>query len=120
MKIKFKELIFSKDSLKKLGEAELLDGQTIYKIACNLKKIEEEYEKFDYVRGKLVEKYGEKQDDNIIRVTDQSKKDLFNKELNKLLETERDVDILLISPNSLRGIKAIELIPLFWMLELEK
>ena len=71
-----------------------------YAIAKNIKKIEKEIEVYNEERAKLLDKYGEKDEDgNLVVSEEQNIKivpenvEKWNKDLNELLDIEVEVDI---------------------------
>lgn len=100
MIIKNEKLVNSIVVLSKLTQMEL-PIKLSYALSKNITKIDRELTVYNKERGKLIEKYGEKdeegnlktKEDGTINILDI---DSFNKDLKEILEIETEVDIHLI------------------------
>lgn len=105
MKIKNEVLVNSIGVLSKLTNMEL-PIKLSYALSKNITKIDRELEVYNKERQKLIEKYGEKdnegklktKEDGTINILDI---DSFNKDLKEILEIETEVDIHLIDLESI-------------------
>jgi|APFre7841882654_1041346.scaffolds.fasta_scaffold154422_1 hypothetical protein len=119
MKIKLSDILNSKTILEKLGSTKFEDGLIIYYLIKNIKNLSNEVDNFEKARISLVEKYGIKKENGISEVT-QENKDIFNKEINAIVAEEVEVNIFPINPSKISGFTPFELMPIEWLLEVEK
>ena len=98
MNLKVSDLLNATETLQKLAQKEL-KAKLALSIARVLKEAEREIQNFNEVRMNLIEKYGEK-DENDKLITDEdgqckiipSNVDTFSKELNDLISTELEIN----------------------------
>lgn len=101
--MKLSVLVNSTEALKILNESRSLSGATAYKIAKNVKKIEEELKSYQEGKNVIINKYCSKDDkgENIILNGNydipNETMDAFNNDLLDLLDTESDIEIRLLS-----------------------
>ena len=124
MNIKLITLLDSKMVLEKMGNSKEYDGVTNYKIARNISVVNPELTNFEKAQNELIEKYGAKLKDKDGNETKEMKvtsvnMDIFAKEVTEILETEFDLDILLINPEKITGLSPFEMMAIDWMLKLE-
>lgn len=104
-------LVDSSESLRKLSEADELDIKTAFKIAENLSKIDEKLKLFEKSRGKLIEKYGQKDSEGHPIMNDgqyfiePKNVDVFNEEYNKLRDVDADITMSKVKLNDLKDAK---------------
>jgi hypothetical protein len=101
MKLSLRQIWNSQQALQKLVSQDL-DLKASYWIGKQVKKLNCEFEAINEQRNKLVIKYGEKQKDGNYKVKDNYK---FQKEFNKFLETEMEVELELIRFDYLKDAK---------------
>lgn len=97
MKIKNEVLVNSVQVLRKLNNAEL-PVRVSYKLAKNIKNIDKELNIYEEEKQKLINKYGEKDDegknkineDGTIKILDTEN---WNKDIKELLEIEAEINI---------------------------
>jgi hypothetical protein len=97
MKIKNEVLVNSVQVLRKLNNAEL-PVKVSYKLAKNIKSIEKELNIYEEEKQKLINKYGEKdeegklktKEDGSINITDTEN---WNKDIKELLDIEAEINI---------------------------
>lgn len=97
MKIKNEVLVNSVQVLSKLNNAEL-PVRVSYKLAKNIKSIEKELNIYEEEKQKLINKYGEKdeegklktKEDGSINITDTEN---WNKDIKELLEIEAEINV---------------------------
>lgn len=97
MKIKNEILLDSVQVLRKLNNAEL-PVRVSYKLAKNIKNIDKELKIYEEEKQKLINKYGEKdeegklktKEDGSINITDTEN---WNKDIKELLEIEAEINI---------------------------
>ena len=97
MKIKNEVLVNSVQVLRKLNNAEL-PVRVSYKLAKNIKNIDKELKIYEEEKQKLINKYGEKdeegklktKEDGSINITDTEN---WNKDIKELLEIEAEINI---------------------------
>ena len=107
MKLSNGKLVNSIEVLSKLTNMEL-PIKFSYALSKNIIKIDRELEAYNKERQKLIEKYGEKdeqgkiktKEDGTINILDI---DSFNKDLKEILEIETEVDIHLIDLESINA-----------------
>ena len=124
MKLTNKRIINSIDSLKNLSSKEL-DVKTSFKIAKNIKVIDEISNIFVEEKRKLVSKYGTKDeegslkvDDNGVAEIDKDNLEEWNRSYSELLEIENDIDIEKIKLSDLDiKVSAQELLAIEYMIE---
>ena len=119
VKVKLFRVINSKDAINKMGEISSYDAKTAYQIARNIREIGSEFESFEKIRGDLITKYGSEIEDGMIQV-DKKNIEVFNKELNDVLDVEVDLNIIMINPEKLPNTSPFDLVAIDWMLELEE
>ena len=97
MKIKNEVLVNSVQVLRKLNNAEL-PVRVSYKLAKNIKSIDKELKIYEEEKQKLINKYGEKdeegklktKEDGSINITDTEN---WNKDIKELLDIEAEINI---------------------------
>lgn len=105
MILKNKTLLDSVGVLRKLNNMDL-NIKVSYAIAKNITNIEKEFEVYDKEKNKLIDKYGEKDDDGNLKLDANGNvnivdKENWNKEFKELLEIENDVCIHKINEEDL-------------------
>lgn len=104
MKIKNKIVLGSTEALKELMENPDIPIKTSFKLIKNVKKIDLILESCNEANKKLLEKYGEKNEDGTLKIDEKSNAKIpleymndYLRERNELLETENDIDIDVIT-----------------------
>ena len=93
MKLTVQEILSMRNSLVKLLQKEI-PIKTAFRLSRIAKTLQKELEVFEEQRSKLVEKYGEKNEETgTISVNDKEKQDEFTKEINLILEEVIKMDI---------------------------
>jgi hypothetical protein len=107
------------DILSKLGETQIEDGVTAFRLMRNIKNIAVELTNFESARQKLVLQYGTKKEgtDKIEILPNTPQMEEYLKQLNKLSQEELEINILLLNPQYLKGFKPLELFQIDWMLQ---
>ena len=124
MKLTNKEIVNSIEALKNLSTKEL-DVKTSFKIAKNIKTIDEISNIFIEEKRKLVNKYGTKDDKENLKLDDNgvaeiAKENLseWNRSYEELLEIENNIEIEKIKLSDLDiRVSAQELLAIEYMLE---
>ena len=106
MKIKLSKLVNAVSSLQGLSKRDDLPIKVAYALVKNYKKIDTELKAFEETKNKLFEKYGEKvvldKKGNVVEDESKGKKvtrikkehiETFNKEIDKILEDEIDLQV---------------------------
>jgi hypothetical protein len=119
VKLKISELLNSTAILDKLMSEQFDDGLIAYKLARNIKLIDNELIHYEAARKALLEKHGEKNKDNKLEVP-VPKRDEFTKQLNEILAQEIDINILTINPEKLSCHSPLEFLSIEWMLEMNE
>lgn len=122
MKLSLNDLINAKESLTKLAKTDV-PVKIAYWLSKDVQKLNSEFVAFEEARGKLFEKYGEKQ------VNEESKQEqiiiktenleVFQKEIGELLKTEVEVEVHKIKFEALGEIKlsTFDLSSLYFIIE---
>jgi hypothetical protein len=107
MKLSNQKLI---ENVQKLGGVaqKQLPVKVSYAISKNISKIESELKVYDKERQKLIEKYGEKDENNKVVADEKGQikfedKDGWDKDIKVLLEIENEIDIHKFSIDELNG-----------------
>lgn len=105
MIVKNEKLVNSVGVLSKLNNMDL-NIKVSYAIAKNITKIEKELEVFNKEKAKLIDKYGEKDEEGNLKVDEYGNvniidKENWNKEFKELLEIENEIDIHKINEEDL-------------------
>ena len=124
LKLNNKEIVNSIEALKNLSTKEL-DVKTSFKIAKNIKTIDEISNLFIEEKRKLVNKYGTKDDKENLKLDDNgvaeiAKENLseWNRSYEELLEIENNIEIEKIKLSDLDvRVSAQELLAIEYMLE---
>ncbi len=95
-----------------------MNATVAFNIMEVITKIEPIIENFNKTRQNLIEKYGEKIEDDKIMIKEENK-ELWTKEIEELLNTEVEIDIKKINRKALDNleIEPIKLIKLKWLFE---
>ena len=109
MTLKASEIIEIYDSLAKIADKEI-DFNTACIIAKNIKNLSISKEIVDKKRNEIVLKYGEKDNDGKLKENDEGSVKIenmngFMSEIDNLLSSETDVDIIQISKESIKDLK---------------
>lgn len=104
MKISNEKLANSIEVLNKITTIEL-PIKLSYAFSKNITKINRELEVYNKERQKLIEKYGEKDEEGKLKVKENGNinildVDNFNKDIKEILEIETDIDIHVIDLDS--------------------
>lgn len=104
MKLSNEKLANSINVLSKLINMEL-PIKLSYAFSKNITKIDRELEVYNKERQKLIEKYGEKDEEGKLKVKEDGNiniidVDNFNKDIKEILEIETDIDIHVIDLDS--------------------
>ena len=105
MLIKNGRLANSIDVLNKLTTMDL-NIKVSYVVAKNISKIDKELEIYNKEKSKLIEKYGEKDEDGKLKIREDSKINIidienWNKDIRELNEIENEIDIHKINEEDL-------------------
>lgn len=102
--VKLRALFNSIDALRNLSEKEL-PAFLSFKIKKNLDLIQKELDTMEMVRQGLIKKYGKKQDNGNILITqeDSESMNLFLTEFNELLSQDSEINLSLISLSKLEN-----------------
>lgn len=105
MKIKNELLVNSVGVLSKLNNAEL-PVKVSYKLSKNIKNIEKELSVYEEEKQKLINKYGEKDEDGKNKINENGTINIldpeaWNKDYKELLEIENDIKVEKISIDDL-------------------
>lgn len=97
MKIKNEVLVNSVQVLRKLNNAEL-PVRVSYKLAKNIKSIEKELNIYEEEKQKLINKYGEKDEEGKSKVNENGMINIldvenWNKDIKELLEIEVEINV---------------------------
>jgi len=115
MEFTIKEILEMKDVLQKVIYAEV-PIKTAFRISRFVKSIQIELESFEKIRMKLLQKYGEKEENGQqISIKDPEKQKLFSDEIQKVLAENIDIDFLPVKIEELGNdikISAVELLRL--------
>ena len=121
-KVTVERIFKSQQSLNEILNSNL-KASVAYKLSRIAAKVSGEMKVFDEQRRKLVEKYGETDDEGNTKVPESSREE-FNKEINDMFKEEIDIDLSKISVEDLVDSKANEidvkgstLINLDWLLK---
>ena len=121
-KVTVERLFTSQQNLNEILHSNL-KASVAYKLSRIAAKVSEEMKVFDEQRRKLVDKYGEIDDEGNTKVPESSREE-FNKEINDMFKEEIDIDLSKISVEDLVDSKANEidvkgstLINLDWLLK---
>lgn len=110
MKLKAKEIFDMNEALKTLSE-EKTSMPTAFYIAKNLKAVRQEFATIDEARQKLIVDFCEKKEDGtpntredgMVKI-DETRMILFNEEMNKLLNSEVEIELEKILLSALQQI----------------
>lgn len=99
-----------------------VSGKLAYAVSRNMRKLANEVFEFDEIRNKLINKYGEKNDDGIFAIkigSDSYNK--FIKEISEFTDIEHEVDIYSVKSEILYNsdLNADEMLQLDFMIEEE-
>lgn len=128
MKLKLIKLLNAQEGLQALANTKGLSSVVAYRIAKNVKALDEELNTYEETRKKLVEEKANKDEEGkpIIKddkydLTNKALKEV-NKELNALLEEEVDIDIKELSLIDIdkAGLSALELSSIDFMIREEE
>lgn len=105
MVIKNETLVNSVGVLSKLNNMKL-NIKVSYAVAKNISKIEKELEIYNKEKAKLIDKYGEKDEEGNLKVDEAGNieiidKENWSKEFKELLEIENEIDIHKINEEDL-------------------
>lgn len=105
MMIKNGRLANSIDVLNKLTTMDL-NIKVSYVVAKNISKIDKELEIYNKEKSKLIEKYGEKDEDGKLKIREDGKINIvdlenWNKDIKELNEIENEIDIHKINEEDL-------------------
>ena len=105
MIIKNKKIVNSIDVLNKLTNMDL-NIKVSYVVAKNISKIDKELEIYNKEKSKLIEKYGEKDEDGKLKIREDGKINIvdlenWNKDIRELNEIENEIDIHKINEEDL-------------------
>lgn len=105
MIVKNEKLVNSVGVLSKLNNMDL-NIKVSYAIAKNINKIEKELEVYNKEKAKLIDKYGEKDEEGKLKVDEAGNikiidEENWNKEFKELLEIENEIDIHKINEEDL-------------------
>ena len=103
MKLTLGELLNGKPALEKLVNLEI-SIKAAYKLSRIIRKLNEELQNFEEQRQKLVNQYGEPQENGNVIVT-QENMEAFAKELNDLASLEIELDFEPVSLEELGDVK---------------
>lgn len=94
-----------------------VSGKTAFVVARNLRLINDEVEEYRKKTEEIVRKYGEEQDDGMIRIVDPEKVKKADEEYVGISNLEISVDILKIEENDLMNtnLTAREMMAIDWM-----
>jgi len=100
MKLKLSDLVNAVQSLGIISKKDL-PVKTSYALSKNIQKIDTELKAFNETRTKLFEKYGEKvkEDGKDLTRIPKEKVEIFQKELNTILDQEVEIDLWMIDIN---------------------
>jgi hypothetical protein len=107
MKLSNQKLIENVQKLSGVAQKQL-PVKVSYAISKNISKIESELKVYDKERQKLIEKYGEKDENNKVVADEKGQikfedKDGWDKDIKVLLEIENEIDIHKFSIDELNG-----------------
>lgn len=114
MKLKLIDLLNSVEILEKLKNEKFEDGVTTFKIARNIKRVNEELSLFYQAKESILTEFGIKNNEKI----PVEKRDEFTKAINNILAQTIDIDILQINPSKISGYSPMEILFIDWMLDL--
>ena len=105
MKISNERLVNSVGVLSKLTNLEL-PIKLSYALSKNITKIDVELKAYNMERGKLLNKYGEKDEEGKLKLSEKGEVNIldrenFNKDVAELLKCESEIDIHLIDLESI-------------------
>ena len=105
MKISNERLVNSVEVLSKVTNLEL-PIKLSYAFSKNITKIDAELKAYNIEREKLLKKYGEKDEEGKLKVSEKGEVNIldrenFNKEIAELLQCESEIDIHLIDLESI-------------------
>lgn len=105
MIVKNEKLVNSVGVLSKLNNMDL-NIKVSYAIAKNINKIEKELEVYNKEKAKLIDKYGEKDEEGKLKTDEYGNinvidKENWNKEFKELLEIENEIDLHKINEEDL-------------------
>ena len=105
MKLSNERLVNSVGVLSKLTNLEL-PIKLSYALSKNITKIDVELKAYNMERGKLLNKYGEKDEEGKLKLSEKGEVNIldrenFNKEIAELLQCESEIDIHLIDLESI-------------------
>ncbi|WP_238907442.1 DUF1617 family protein [Clostridium sp. YIM B02506] len=127
MKVKLsnERIVNDAANLRTISEKQL-PVKVSYAIAKNMAKIESELKVYNKERAKLIDKYGEKENDGKLKLDEhgsivirEDSKDKWDKAIDELLEIENEIDIHKFNMDLLEGhsIKPSELMTIDYMIE---
>ena len=106
-KVTVERLFTSQQNLNEILHSNL-KASVAYKLSRIAAKVSEEMKVFDEQRRKLVDKYGETDDEGNTKVPESSREE-FNKEINDMFAEEIDIDLSKISVEDLVDSKGNEI-----------
>jgi len=120
MKVKLGDLVKSIETIKKFG-SQNNEGHVAFKLARNIRNIDAEITEFNNQARKIVERFGiqDEGNPNIFRITD-ANKEKYIEEMEKLSNTEIDINLVQINPKDLHEASAFDLIAIYYMLDTEE
>lgn len=127
MKIKNGVILDSTKALKELMENPEIPIKTSFKLIKNVKKIDLILESCNEANKKLLEKYGEKNEDGTLKIDKDNNAKIpmehmgdYLKERTELLNTENDIDIdtITVEELSIERIKPAILMAIDYMIDL--
>ncbi len=121
MKLRLEQIINGYEALKRLNQ-EKTSGGLSYKLSRNLDHVTPEIKKFEDKRLELVERYGKLSEDKTQYIFVKNNADKFSAEIKDMVDTEIEVNIVIVSEAELDKIQCTgaDLLALDWMIQEEK
>jgi hypothetical protein len=118
--MKLLNFIESKPALQKLSETPIKSGKLSYKIAKNLRLVNQELVDYDKTRESLLNQYGTLSEDKSRYEFEPESGKKFTDEMGKLIDVEVDIPTLKLSEDeveSIEGLTPATWVSLGWMIE---